>query len=628
MAEPTLNVLVPAAGIAGSLELIDMAGAFRAYYGGHTTVLSVVEVPEDRSLSEGALLARRRRSLLQRLARIHPDGGLKGAVRSAHSVAVGIREAVREQECNLLLLSWNPRKRSKVSGGLEQLIDDPPCDLAMVKPGKQTAIRSVLLPVRGGPHAALALRLAQAIASQHDAVLTLLHVRIPVWSEYRLMQEELYFNAVVERIRYGKTSKVQVDSTSVEAALLEHGAEHDIVIMGAAARDEKSMYTLGRIPSTVAQRLDSSVVVVKTREPVTRSTFGLVSERLEVPGVSISEVVDQWFANNTFHSHEFRQIRYLLDLKERQGRVISLALPTLNEENTVGKIVATIRRRLMDEIPLIDEFVVIDSQSDDKTVEIVEDLGIPVYQHSEILPEHGSYRGKGEALWKSLHVTHGDIVVWVDSDITNFHPKFVYGLIGPLLTQPELGFVKGFYRRPLNLGGQRHTTGGGRVTELTARPLINLFFPELSGLVQPLAGEMAGRRDVLESVPFFTGYGVETGLLIDILKRFGLKSIAQTDLEERVHRNQSLLSLSKMAFAIIQVVMGRMGAEHRLQMAEDMNTSMKLIHYGPNELSLEVQEVREYERPPIQSLAEYRRSGGGGQADVAMSGRATGAGEI
>jgi glucosyl-3-phosphoglycerate synthase len=149
------------------------------------------------------------------------------------------------------------------------------------------------------------------------------------------------------------------------------------------------------------------------------------------------------------------------------------------------------------------------------------------------------------------------------------------------------------------------TTGGGRVTELTARPLINLFYPLLSGVVQPLAGEMAGRRDVLESVPFFTGYGVETGLLIDILEGFGLNSIAQADLEYRIHRNQSLLSLSKMAFAIVQVVLQRLGDRNRLALLEEVNTSMKLIHYSPTELFLEVKEIREHERPAIKSLVEY-----------------------
>jgi glucosyl-3-phosphoglycerate synthase len=295
-----------------------------------------------------------------------------------------------------------------------------------------------------------------------------------------------------------------------------------------------------------------------------------------------------------------------MELKERQGKVISLALPTLNEEKTVGKIITTLQRNLMERYPLLDELIVIDSNSEDSTVQIAESLGVPVFKHPDILPEHDSFRGKGEALWKSLYVTRGDIVVWIDSDISGLHPKFVYGLVGPLLSDRDVGFVKGFYRRPLNLGGQLMTTGGGRVTELTARPLINLFFPELSGLVQPLAGEMAGRREVLESVPFFTGYGVETGLLIDILEHFGLASIAQADLETRVHRNQSLLSLSKMAFAIIQVVIERLGQRDRIALLDEMNTSMKLIHYSPTELFLEVKEIRENERPPIATIPEYQ----------------------
>jgi glucosyl-3-phosphoglycerate synthase len=257
-------------------------------------------------------------------------------------------------------------------------------------------------------------------------------------------------------------------------------------------------------------------------------------------------------------------------------------------------------------------------------VEIARELGVATVQHADILPEMGTFAGKGEALWKSLAVTGGDIVVWIDSDITGIHPKFVYGLVGPLLTQPHIGFVKGFYRRPLNLGGQLLTTGGGRVTELTARPLINLFYPELSGLVQPLAGEMAGRRDVLEAVPFFTGYGVETGLLIDILERFGLRSIAQADLEFRVHRNQTLLSLSKMAFAIVQVVVKRLGDQGRLELLEELSTSMKLIHYSPTELFLEVKEIQEHERPPIQSLREGAAASAGRRLVVADSVRAEG----
>lgn len=597
------RILVQAGSRGVPAQLIGVAEALLSCYGGEGTVLSVVEVAADRSLSEGALIARRRRTLLRKLAQLYPRHALRASIRTSRSREEGIREAVQDTASNLLLLDW--RNVREQDAATIALVSDPPCDLALVRPGRGTDVKSVLLPVRGGPHAELALRVAQALAAEHDAMLTLLHVVLPRWTTGRRGREERFFREVGDHVTYERTREVQIEAESVESVLLEQGSTHDLVVMGAAARDETSPHLLGRIPGAMARRLLNTLVVVKTRAPVTLHTFDVVEGSAVAHGRDISEIVDRWFAENTFHSHEFRSIPYLIDLKKSQGRTVSLALPTLNEEKTVGKIISTIKRELVERYPLIDEMVVIDSGSTDRTVEIVTALGVSVYQHREILPGAGSYTGKGEALWKSLDVTSGDIVVWIDSDITGIHPKFVYGLIGPLLSQPHLGFVKGFYRRPLNLGGEQLSTGGGRVTELTARPLINLFYPQLSGLVQPLAGEMAGRRDILEAVPFFTGYGVETGLLIDILNRFGLECIAQTDLEERVHRNQSLLSLSSMAFAIVQVVLRRLGESKRLELLEDMNTSMKLIHYAPEELFLEVKQIEEFERPAMKTIPEY-----------------------
>ena len=215
--------------------------------------------------------------------------------------------------------------------------------------------------------------------------------------------------------------------------------------------------------------------------------------------------------------------------------------------------------------------------------------------------------GKGEALWKSLHVLKGDIVAWIDTDIRNIHPRFVYGLIGPFLKDQRVQFVKGFYKRPIRgPGGVLQSTGGGRVTELMARPMMNLFYPELSGLIQPLAGEQAGRRAVLEQLPFFTGYGVETGLLIDLLLQYGLRAIGQVDLKRRVHRNQSLASLSVMSFVILQVVMKRLEQRHRLQLLSEVNTTMKLIQHERDRFHVELREVGDVERPPIALIPEYQ----------------------
>jgi glucosyl-3-phosphoglycerate synthase len=261
----------------------------------------------------------------------------------------------------------------------------------------------------------------------------------------------------------------------------------------------------------------------------------------------------------------------------------------------------------MEQVPLLDEMVLIDSGSVDYTREIAADLGIPVYIHQEILPQHGAYHGKGEALWKSLYVLNGDIVSWIDTDIKNIHPRFVYGILGPLLRDRRIQYVKGFYRRPLREGDRLIAGGGGRVTELTARPLINLFFPELSGLIQPLSGEYAGRRRALEQLPFFTGYGVETGLLIDILETFGLQAVAQVDLLRRIHHNKPLPSLSQMSFAIIQVVTRRLEDRHKTRLLEEVNKTMNLVRYELKRFYLETVEIRERERPPIINLLEYRQ---------------------
>jgi glucosyl-3-phosphoglycerate synthase len=285
---------------------------------------------------------------------------------------------------------------------------------------------------------------------------------------------------------------------------------------------------------------------------------------------------------------------------------ISLALPALNEEETIGKVIRTMKKELMQRLPLLDEIVLIDSNSQDGTRQIAESLGVPVFIHQQILPEYGARRGKGEALWKSLYVTRGDIVLWIDTDIVNIHPRFIYGLIGPLLSTPSIQFVKGFYRRPLKVGDKIQASGGGRVTELTARPLINLFYPQLSGVIQPLSGEYGGRRTVLTQLPFFSGYGVEIGLLIDVAERFGLHAIAQVDLQERIHHNQPLEALSKMSFAIIQAVSRKLENSLSLSFLKDVNKTMKLVRYNTGRFFLDVEEIAEQERPPMLEVPEYR----------------------
>jgi hypothetical protein len=356
--------------------------------------------------------------------------------------------------------------------------------------------------------------------------------------------------------------------------------------------------------SRILNECDIAVLTVRSPQP-SHASHKLEPEPAPVD-YTISVVVDKWFAENTFHAREFRNLKELVEQKEQQGLTISLGLPTLNEEKTIGNIIRTVREKFIERYPLLDEIVVIDSNSTDRTVEIVERLGVRVIRHPEVLTQYGVWGGKGDALWKSLYVLRGDLIAWIDTDIVNIHPRFVSGVLGPLIRYPRLMYVKGFYQRPLYLGRKVEARGGGRVTELTVRPLLNLFYPELSGFAQPLAGEYAGRRAALECVPFFAGYGVETGLLIDLWSRFGLSAMGQVDLEERVHRNQSLLTLSKMAFEVVQVVMQRVGQARGMELVNELNRSMKSIRYARNEFQLDVTDIRARERPPMTTILEYR----------------------
>jgi glucosyl-3-phosphoglycerate synthase len=275
---------------------------------------------------------------------------------------------------------------------------------------------------------------------------------------------------------------------------------------------------------------------------------------------------------------------------------VSVVLPARNEAPTIqGVVEACIA--LAD--TLVDELVVIDGNSDDGTPDLAVNAGARVHNDSQILPQFGPALGKGDALWRGLAVTSGDIIVYVDTDIRNPDPRFVYGLLGPLLEDPNVRLVKAFYERPVEVGKILHPSGGGRVTELLARPLLNLFWPELATLIQPLSGEYAGRRELLESIPYFTGYGVELGMLVDTLKQVGAEAIGQVDLEERIHRNQSLESLSRMAFGIAQVAMRRLAEDGRLSPGVDFPNTYLQFTRSSSGVSSTLRTVEIVERPPI-----------------------------
>ncbi|MCC7104587.1 MAG: glucosyl-3-phosphoglycerate synthase [Chloroflexi bacterium] len=618
------TILVPIADLHEASDLIKMAAALMPLLGGdvqgRVVALGVVEIPEEMAFTAGAVPARLHRRLLGRLRRFDRTSSieLRTTVRVSRQIWHGIVEAAAEERADLILLGWKGWTASQdaiFSRTIDQAVRNAPCDIALVSRLNPAMVKRVLVPVRGGPHAELALRLAVGLANTSGGIVTALRIETPDRPYDELDQENEEFHAVLATSCQPElTREVVVRSGSVADAIVAEANSHQVIVMGAAAQvDQQALF--GPIADRVARELDrTALIIVKTRLPGDLLHEGgvplLPGQASGEPHPDLSIVVDKWFAENTFDSREFEDLRDLVRLKERQGLTVSLGLPTLNEEETIGTILRLVQTELVTRHRLLDEILIVDSGSTDRTRKIAEECGVPVVLHSEVLPEMGAYRGKGEALWKSLHVLSGDLVAWVDTDIKNFHPRFVYGILGPLLKDRRIKYVKGFYKRPISLGRGLVATGGGRVTELTARPLLNLFYPELSGVIQPLAGEYAARRDVLERVPFLTGYGVEIGLLIDLLERHGLQAIGQVDLKRRVHRNQSLHALSTMAFTITSVILHRLEQRGRMQIAGDLNRSMKLIQHEADRFHIEIKEMADHERPPIITVPAYaeRRS--------------------
>ncbi|WP_029214412.1 glucosyl-3-phosphoglycerate synthase [Kallotenue papyrolyticum] len=593
------TVVLPVLDPHGLEDLIVLADKLARARGGSVLLLGVVELEQHQPLTDGVMPAQRlREELSARTSGLATP--VRTAVRVARAAYDAIVETVREEQAALLVLGWQGTAFSpeRLFGPpIDQLLAEPPCHLLVVKHGAHQRARSILLPTTGGPNLHLSSEVALALADADDGTVTILFATDPqhpidpaVLQSTRELQKLPRVNRWLERI------------SPAIPAILHEASHHDVIILGATGRRFNPEQPVGPLGEAVLHSSDRTVII--TRRKLADVEQRAV-ERYEAQR-DLSAVVDRWFAENTFSAEEFANLEHLLALKQRQNVSISLVLPALNEAATIGQVIDTLKGALHDQVPLLDEIVVIDSQSTDETRAIAAQRGIPVYVHQEILPHYGAFSGKGEALWKSLFVTRGDIVVWIDTDIQNIHPRFVYGLLGPLLSEPRLQFTKGFYRRPINFQGQLIAAGGGRVTELVARPLFNLFYPELSGFVQPLSGEYAGRRSVLERLPFFTGYGVETGLLIDLLHEVGLAGMAQVDLQQRIHRNQELHGLARMSFAIIQVVMQRLETRQRLQLLDPVNQSLKLIQYAEDGgFHLDVRQIRDHERPPIISIPEY-----------------------
>lgn len=320
---------------------------------------------------------------------------------------------------------------------------------------------------------------------------------------------------------------------------------------------------------------------------------------------ALRTAVDDWLPRRSYRAGQWPAAALVA---RKDGRRVSVVIPARDEEATIGTIVGTIRRRLMADVALVDELIVVDSRSRDRTAALARAAGATVLAQDDVRPAPAPMDGKGDALWKGLAASTGDLVAFVDGDLRDFSAHFVSGLLGPLLTEPDVCYVKGFYRRPLELRSAVEADGGGRVTELVARPLLNLYWPLLAGFIQPLAGEYAGRRDVLTRIPFVTHYGVEIGQLVDLLALCGLDALAQVDLGVRRHRHQSTHGLGVMSGQIMLTVADRLARAGRSTGAP---AGMTLAQFRDGAMSgvdreVVLHELTVPERPPLASLAVGR----------------------
>ena len=297
-----------------------------------------------------------------------------------------------------------------------------------------------------------------------------------------------------------------------------------------------------------------------------------------------------WLERRSYRGRDFS----LGELLAAKRETITILLPARNVAATIGGVLATLAPLLR--AGLVDELVVVDAASGDGTAEIAARHGAAVLQESELMTEHGPALGKGDAMWRGLGATTGDIVLFIDTDTEDFDEVFALGMLGPLLTDPDVQFVKGSFRRPFRVGEVSVPDGGGRVTELVARPLLNLYVPELAGFSQPLAGETAGRRSLLETLSFPVGYGVEIAILIDTLRLVGIDAMAQVDLGTRQNRHQSLRALSAMAHAVLVAAMARVHGHDATWGHVPGPLAL------PKEGTLEVRQVPLEERPALRSL--------------------------
>src|SRR5579875_1430686 len=540
-----LRVVVPAlpgVDLAAVLPIAaDLAGP-----AGHLVLLAIIPPPRGIELSQATQAARSARRALRAAARAIPDGPThETLVRAAPSPLIGIRQAVAEG-ADLLVLGLSDEPGSWLAEPYASLLRNPPCDTALVRVRKGAwQVRSALISARGGPHAELALDIAQRISRAHGAALTLLHVDVPGSGQAFRRHEQALFQALVATSRDTPRLRASsVPSDTPAEAILAEASRHDVIVLGAR----------------VATATDATVTT--------------------------------WFVEHTLHCRDFAAIDELIAAKRRHGLQIGVALLAGYGSDALAAHARALHddpqaRALWDEVALFGD-------EDAQLAAEAARNGLPY-----VAVPGGSPEMRGLLMRAALERLRSDIIVWIDTDLRNPHPKLVYGLAGPLIQNERLCLAKGFYSRPIEAPESELESLAG---EFGARPLLNLFFPELAGVIAPLCSEQAVRREAALALPIFSGSAAPLGLLLDVHARHGLRAIVQVGLEQRIARPLDIAGASRLAFSAAQVLALRAGALAAPAGKDRPPGRIRLIHQEGDRFTID--EVADSEVPGLAPSAD------------------------
>lgn len=580
-----LRVILPALPGADAASVAPLAADLAAN-GGAIVLLAVVPVPRGHDLAGPTAAARAARRQLRSLAALLPQGATPQiAVRAAETLLEGVQQVAGDGD---LLIIPLPAEPAAATGILAEepyrgLVAAPVCDTVFIRPGTRGDVRSVLVSARGGPHAELALEVAQRISRKRGATVTVMHVDVPGGAAAERQQEQRLFQSLVAHSADAPRLRTSsVPASSAEEAVLAEGERHDLVVLGARIGTSRRESDLGPLPRAVLEHSSAGVVVVKSRRPVNPAIF-------RPRRFAVEELVNTWFVENTRHCREYANLEELVAEKRRRGLSVGVALLAGESLDTLAAHARVLEDDLTTAAPLLDEAVLF-AGPDERFLAAADAVGL----RAVAVPEAGPGQ-RGRLMHASLACLRSDIVVWIDADIRNPHAKLVYGLAGPLINDERLQYVKGFFGRP---SGTPDADLESLVGELAARPLLNLFFAELSGLIDPLGVEQAIRRRSARSLPLFSGSAAQLALLIDVFDRFGLPAICQVALEERIARPLEMSEASRRAFSAVQVLTSRLGISSEEVVSERATPTIKLIHHTGDHFQVTAIDARETELLP------------------------------